>query len=862
MSGQEIVSILVVEDEIIVAMDLERRLKNLGYTVIGAVDSGEEAITFALEKQPDLVLMDIHLKGSVDGISAAEQIKNRLDIPIIYISAYTDGETLSRAKLTEPFGYLVKPFQERELYSTIEMSLYKARTEKQIKENEKLLITVFNSIQDALILTDLRGRIMKLNKRAVVLSGYEKEELIEKNIEELYLKIPEEEDNPGGNRYFLTDKNNRLVPVEITRSPLENKIESFGSVYVIRDITERLRYEEELIKAKLLAEDASRAKSEFLSTMSHELRTPLNGIIGMTDLSMEVSESSGELTEYLSLIRQSGYKLLSLINSILDLSRIEAGKTVLEEKDFLLLSVLEEAVEAQLMDANKKALELIFTSSLSWELKVSGDSNKISQILGNLIQNSIKFTEEGFVSVNAEGSLNDNKLYLSLRVKDTGTGIPEDKVGRIFDPFTQGDASYTRSHGGSGLGLSIVKKSLDILGGTIEVSSKPNYGSEFSVKLPVNYINGPVYGIYSFPEPVSVYILGKPGPAFESLSETLLSFGISVFIFYDLLDLRKALPEIINNTKSLFLLDCGKEKELVKVLKSLKDPAFFNRVVLIRYSRSLKSLFWEELEYPGKQIFLPIKKKILYDIIGAIFFTSVKADTEEHLSLIKGDSSCLRILLIDDNPTNQVITSQILEKRHHKTETANTGMEGLEKLKKDKYDLVLLDIYMPEMDGFSVVDKIRKSVGGGSSNNIPVIALTAQDDPGFKEKCIQAGMDGIIYKPIKASDFGKEIERIYREKLIKDTISDIIEEPKKTSAADESGTLKTLIHRARKAKTKDDFEAVLETAVKKRDRAAEEGNSELSQALFKLILACRSENIEKCERSCDSLESLLKSDYK
>jgi signal transduction histidine kinase len=380
--GEESTKILIVEDESIVAMDMERRLKSLGYEVVGHVMRGDEALEATSRNEPDLVLMDIHLKGKVDGIQAAEQIKREFRVPVIYITAYSDETTLARAKVTEPYGYILKPFQEREIHSAIEMGLYKHQMEQR------------------------------------------------------------------------------------------------------------------LLQAKLAAEEGYRAKSEFLANMSHELRTPLNSILGMTDLARE-TYSHEERDEYLRIVKDAGTSLLHIIDSILDFSRLEAGKLELYEEPFNVVEFVEEVIDELWVQVEVKGLVLLSDISEEPPLGFYGDKRKFRQILVNLLGNAIKFTKHGSVSIHVktEKRQQHDRGNVYITVRDTGVGIPQQELEYIFEAFHQIDETMTKVYSGTGLGLSIVKNLVDILGGSISVDSQVGEGTKFELKIPfkIDSRQEPVY---------------------------------------------------------------------------------------------------------------------------------------------------------------------------------------------------------------------------------------------------------------------------------------------------------------------------------------------------------------------------------
>lgn len=364
--------ILIVEDESIVAMDMQRRLEGLGYEVVGHVMRGDEALEATARREPDLVLMDIHLKGDIDGIQAAEQIKQEYRVPVIYITAYSDENTLERAKVTEPYGYILKPFQEREIHSAIEMGLYKHKMEQR------------------------------------------------------------------------------------------------------------------LLEAKLAAEEGYRAKSEFLANMSHELRTPLNSILGMSDLARE-ADNQEERDEYLRIVKDAGTSLLHIIDSILDFSRLEAGKLELYEESFNAVDFFEEIIDELWIQVELKGLLLLLDIEEQPPLGFIGDRRKLRQIVVNLLGNAVKFTQSGSVrlTVRTEYRKPKDRGRLRIRVEDTGVGIPDKELKNIFEAFHQIDKTMTKVYSGTGLGLSIVKNLVDVLGGRIDVDSKEGEGTVFELDIPM-----------------------------------------------------------------------------------------------------------------------------------------------------------------------------------------------------------------------------------------------------------------------------------------------------------------------------------------------------------------------------------------
>lgn len=482
--------ILIVEDESIVAMDLQNRLENFGYTIIGHVVSGREAVEKARAAGPDVILMDIQLKGEMDGIQSAELIKDELDIPVIFLTAFADQPTLERAKLTEAFGYILKPYHERELYTNIEMAIYKHRMEKKVRAHEKWLNTTINSIRDGVITADNEGNIHLVNGPALQITGLSKKEVIGKKIDDVFKQISLfAGDKYGKVRNHFITRNGENFPVEVTETDLRNdKGSHLGKVVVLHDISERYKFEQVLRQAKETAEKASAAKSEFLATISHELRTPLNSILGMTEISLEALGDNDELRENLSIIEKAGNNLLSVINSILQLAQIGGNGGDFGKRETISLKpFITSLFEKHVPRANPKGLLFRGIIHEGTPSEVLGSKGVVFEILDRLLENALKFTEKGEVILHAffEREMSDSeKAWIHFLVNDTGKGLPAGAADKIFEPFTQGENTYTRSHGGTGLGLTIAKQKAEILGGEIWVDGDCEKGCSFHLLIP------------------------------------------------------------------------------------------------------------------------------------------------------------------------------------------------------------------------------------------------------------------------------------------------------------------------------------------------------------------------------------------
>ncbi len=483
--------ILVVEDEVIVAEDIRRSLETQGYAVPSTAVSGEEAIREALENNPDLALMDIFLLGEMDGIETARKIRSLVDIPVIYLTAYSDKIILERARLTEPFGYILKPFKERELVIAIENALFKHKIEKKLKESREWLNTTLQSINEGVIATDSKGLVKFMNPAAQFMTGWGQEESQGRFLMDVFYISGGTKDSElfgmGGDiirgyQTLLNSRQRAKTPVDLSFAPIRDEKGGIkGKVLVFRDINEQKRAEEYRIEKDRL-EYASRAKSEFLANMSHELRTPLNAIIGFSELLMQ--KKAGDLNEkqgkYVGNVISASNHLLGLINDILDLSRVEAGKVELSVEQISVPSAISDAITLITEKASKHNINL--KKDLDPQLEfIEADRQRFKQMLYNLLSNAVKFSKEEGGAVTLKTRKEGD--FAKISVSDEGIGIREDDMGKLFKTFGQLESG--RKSEGTGLGLAITKNLAELHGGTITVESKYGVGSTFTLHIPV-----------------------------------------------------------------------------------------------------------------------------------------------------------------------------------------------------------------------------------------------------------------------------------------------------------------------------------------------------------------------------------------
>ncbi|MGQ9564471.1 MAG: response regulator [Thermogutta sp.] len=562
------------------------------------------------------------------------------------------------------------------------------------------------------------------------------------------------------------EQDNETRYVQVLKSPVRD---SFGNIVGVQvafwDVTEKVAVQRALEKAKQAAEEANRAKSEFLANMSHEIRTPMNAILGMAQV-LEETPLDSEQKEYLRIIRESGDNLLALINTILDFSKIEAGRMELDSVEFQLREVVGDAMKSLAVRAHKKQVELACRIAPDVPENLIGDPVRLRQVLLNLVDNAVKFTEQGEVVVDIScQECTESEAVLQFSVRDTGIGIPPEKQKLIFAAFEQADKSTTRKYGGTGLGLSICTRLVALMGGAMEVESQPGKGSTFRFTARFRRAidlsrKTPPVDLREYADR-QIIVVDDNATNRIILNEMISNWGLKPKLASSAAEALKIVtdetgkiqfPVVITDMRMPGMDGMA----LIRQLRRRFDAEQLAIIVLSSEDRPTDTEFFRRFEVAGV-LRKPVKQSELYNVLVEILGLAFHPESNVTIPPSFPELPPLRILLVEDSPFNQQVAIGLLAKRGHHVTTASNGKEALDVLRNNSFDVILMDIQMPEMDGLAATREIRKTEQRLGLPRTPIIAMTAHALKSDREEALEAGMDGYVAKPIVVESFFQTI---------------------------------------------------------------------------------------------------------
>ncbi|PTY01492.1 hypothetical protein DB346_12120 [Verrucomicrobia bacterium LW23] len=655
------------------------------------------------------------------------------------------------------------------------------QAEQALREAEESYRTIYENVKEGIFQSTVDGRFCSANPALAHIYGYDSQEDLLESIEDISTQLycdPARRaqicdilDTQGEvqgleSRVYRKDGSSIWIS-ETSRAVRDEDGTLLYYEGTVQDVTDRKKADDELRRAKEAAETANQAKSEFLANMSHEIRTPMNAIVGLTGLLLD-TELTPEQREYVETVRQSGDALLTIINDILDFSKIESGKLEIEHAPFNLRIMLEEAFDYVSSRAAEKKLDLACLVDPAVPQQFLGDVTRLRQIIANLLSNAVKFTEKGEVTVTVGCTKQNDSGWWAVRfvVRDTGVGIPQDKMDRLFRSFSQVDASTTRKYGGSGLGLAISKKLSELMGGEIRVSSTVGRGSEFSITVPL--------------EGSSAKTSQLPLPAVRPNLN-----GKTLLVVDDNANVRQMVANlgemwnmnVVQSTDSrhaLQLVQRGLTFDIALIELELPNidgvrlghemarhrgpetPPLILTTTISNHAELVKRMPQGFIASIAKPMHMEQLQEILDQGITGRRVTKKSLRSTGKIDPLFGKRRPMRILLAEDNPVNQKVAMRILSQMSYRPDVAQNGLEALQAVERQSYDVILMDVQMPEMDGLEATRQIRRLKG---KKQPYIIAMTANAMPGDSDRCLNAGMDAYMSKPVRVEQLQTELAK-------------------------------------------------------------------------------------------------------
>ncbi|MDX1250769.1 MAG: response regulator [Gammaproteobacteria bacterium] len=680
------------------------------------------------------------------------------------------------SQISEAFNNMMLSLAERDEDLTRQKTMLeseveqRSRVQKTLKESEERLRAIINNVIDGIVIINEEGVIELVNPSMERLFCYGRDEMVGRNIGLLTTSEHQNRHQKYIDNYLATGvsriigigreipaqrRDGSVFPIEIgiTEMVLDNRRLFVG---VLRDVSERKQIEKDLKQARDMALEAARLKSEFLANMSHEIRTPMNGVIGMTRMLLE-TKLTPDQRDFAETVNSSAESLLSIINDILDFSKIEAGKMRLENVAFDLRQVIEDTVHLFAARAYGKGLELISLIPADVPVSLLGDPGRLRQILSNLMGNAIKFTDWGEVMVRATlAKESADQVLLRFEVSDTGIGIAPETRRILFQPFTQADGSITRKYGGTGLGLAISRQLAELMGGEIGVESERGAGSTFWVNLPFQRKEGPVSPVspvFDDIKDVRVLVADQNAAYRSTLSHQVVAWGGASGVAGSADEVLSMLrsAQASGTPYDAALLDAGMpgmaEGTLPRAIKNDPAIAATRLIMLVSYGRRGDEAVSMRQAGVAGILAKPVRWAHFHECLSNALDVETAQEEADIVAISPIIRDDVRILLVEDNAVNQKIALNMLQKLGYGADVASDGREALSILTERRYSLILMDIQMPELDGYETTALIR--AGEGKGEHVPIVAMTANAMEDVRKKCLDSGMDDYLTKPAK-----------------------------------------------------------------------------------------------------------------